>query len=70
MWGDVCFRPAAGSGIGVVCGCVRAVVGVLGALVSSLAGVMCFARIRVFVILGGTLLPVGRGAADTLCWSG
>jgi hypothetical protein len=65
--GDTYARLAAGFGIGIatVFRCIREAIDVLAALAPTLAQAMKTIREKVYVILDGTLLPIGRIAADT-----
>ncbi len=64
--GDTCAQLAAGLGIGIATACRyrREASDILAAQAPSLAGAVQAARGLAFVILDGTLLPVGRVAAD------
>ncbi len=64
--------PAAGFGIGIATTYryIREAVDVLAGLAPTLARAVHAARIKVFVILDGTLLPIDRIAADTPYYSG
>ncbi|MFF7438036.1 transposase family protein [Streptomyces sp. NPDC008122] len=64
--GDTYAQLAAGFGIGIatVFRCIREAVDVLAALASSLDEAMKAIRMKAFVILDGTPLPISRIAAD------
>lgn len=64
--------PAAGFGIGIATTYryIREAVDVLAGLAPTLATAVHAARIKVFVILDGILLPIDRIAADTPYYSG
>jgi len=70
--GDTYTQLAAGFGIGIatVYRCIREAVETLSALAPSLAEAMKTIRMKAFVILDGTLLPIDRIAADTPYHSG
>ncbi|GGZ05766.1 hypothetical protein GCM10010327_40290 [Streptomyces nitrosporeus] len=70
--GGTCARLAAGFGIGIaaVYRYIREAIEVLAARAPTLATAMETARTKAFVILDGTLLPIGRIAADAPCYSG
>lgn len=59
-----------GIGIATVFRCIREAVEVLTTLAPTLAEAMKTIRTKAFVILDGTLLPIGRIAADTSYYSG
>ncbi|MFJ9434621.1 transposase family protein [Streptomyces sp. NPDC101490] len=70
--GDTYAQLAAGFKIGIatVYRYIREAIDVLAALAPSLDNAMRTARTKAFVILEGTLLPIGRIAADTPYYSG
>jgi len=70
--GDTCARLAAGFRIGIatVHRCTREVIDVLAALAPTTTEAMKTIRTKAFVIPDGTLLPIGRIAADTPYRSG
>ncbi len=70
--GDTYAQLAAGFGIGIATAFryIREAVDVLAALAPSLAKAMTTIRMKAFVILDGTLLPIDRIAADTPYYSG
>ncbi|TXS26027.1 IS5/IS1182 family transposase [Streptomyces sp. adm13(2018)] len=70
--GDTYAQLAAGFGIGIATAYryIREAVEVLAALAPTLAEAMKAIRMKAFVILDGTLLPIDRIAADTPYYSG